>query len=148
MTSLCSQERDSLAAIATNLLVNGYVLFRYLALSGAGALEGADATKLWAQVVLWAIPAHIGIAIFLIVLLTYLSGERLSGMVADERDRLFRLRGMSTTSVVFGLGFAGAMVGLALGWSPVTGVIAIYVSATVADLVGNLVRFASYRLGS
>ena len=141
------QERASIVAVATCLLVNGTVLVRHLQLSSAGALSGADATMVWARVVVWAFPAAIGLTILLNVLFALALRESVTGP-SDERDRLFRLRGMSTTLFVFGLGFVVALFGLALGWMPLTGFIAIYVSAALADLAGSSVRVISYRLGS
>ena len=146
MTSLCPQERVCLVAIATNLLVSGYVLFRHLELSGSGALEGADATMTWARMVLWAVPVTIGLTVGLNVLVAAMVGDGKCGAPPDERDRLFRLRGMSTTGVVFGFGFLGSLIGLATGWAPLYGIISIYVAATVADLVGNFVRLLCYRM--
>ncbi|MFT4646820.1 MAG: hypothetical protein ACI9X4_000023 [Glaciecola sp.] len=148
MTDLCHQERASIVAVVTNLLMNGYVLFGHLGLSGDGALDGADATMLWAKMVVWAIPGFIGLTIVLNVVFALASKGRVSGSTMDERDRMFRLRGMSATTIIFGLGFVASLVGLSLGWKPLNGIILIYVSATVGDLIGNLVRLAGYRLSA
>ena len=148
MTDISHQERASIVAIATNLLINGYVIFRHLDLSGSGALDGPDATEAWAKMVLWAIPVAIGFTIVLNVLFAFAVKERFSGAPVDERDRMFRLRGMTATTIVFGLGFIASLGGLALGWVPLHGIIAFYISATLSDLVGNLVRVVSYRLGA
>ena len=145
---MCTQERASIVALATGLLVNGYVLVRYLQLSGAGALSGPDGPMVWARMMLWAVPAAIVLTIVLNVLFSVSMRERLTGAVVDERDKLFQLRGMSATLYVFGAGFVASMVGLALGWTPLTGFISIYVAAALGDLAGNLTRLVSYRLGS
>jgi len=145
---MCHQERASIVAVVTSLLVNGYVIAGHLELSRAGALSGPDATMLWARMMLWAIPAAIGLTILLNVLFALATKDRVLGSTVDERDRLFELRGRSTTLIVFGLGFVAAMGGLALGWMPLTGIIAFWASAALADLVGNLVRVASYRISS
>ncbi|MDF1839769.1 MAG: hypothetical protein P1V35_18030, partial [Planctomycetota bacterium] len=117
-----------------------------------GRTGGEDATMLWAKMVVWAIPIAIGLTIVLNIALNVFSslaaGGRSPSATTDERDRKFQLRGMCVTTVIFGLGFVGALVGLSTGWTPLTGIIAIYLAATVGDLVGNLVRIVSYRLGS
>lgn len=142
------QERASIIAVVTNLLVNGWVLVRLSHLHRGGALSGDDAVAVWATTVLWAVPANIVVTVVLTVLAALaLRGED-GGSIVDERDRLFRLRGMSMTSVVFGVGFTGSVVGLAFGWPAVGGLFAIYLTCAVADLVGQLVRLVSYRLGS
>ena len=145
---MCNQERASVIAIITSLLTNGFILTRYLQLSSAGALTGPDATMIWARVVLWMIPAAIVLTIVLNVLFSISMRERLLDSTADERDRLFQLRGMHVMAVVFGIGFVGAMAGLASGWVPLTGFIVIWIGAALGDLSGNVVRIASYRLGS
>ena len=148
MTDISHQERASIVSIATNLLMNGYVIFSHLDLSGAGALDGADATEVWAKMVLWVIPIAIGLTIALNVLFALAVKERISGAPVDERDRVFRLRGLTATTIVIGLGFIASLGGLALGWAPLHGIMAFYVSATLSDLVGNVVRVVSYRLGA
>ncbi len=148
MTDLCHQERASIVSVLTNLLMNSYVLHGHLGLSSAGSLDGEDATMLWAKMVVWVIPVAIALTVVLNVIFAMATGERISKATTDERDRMFQLRGMTATTIIFGLGFIGALVGLSTGWAPLTGIIAIYISATVGDLVGNMIRFAGYRLGA
>lgn len=144
---MSSQERNTVIAIITNLLVNGYVATRLFELFGSDALAGDDGPMVWARMVVWAIPASVALTVVLTILLTIASGGRESGPVVDERDRLFQLRGMSVTTVVVGIGFVGSIAALAWGWRPVTVFNLIYFSAAVGDLVGNTVRFVSYRIG-
>lgn len=148
MTDISHQERASIVSIATNLLMNGYVIFRHLDLSGNGALDGADATQVWAKMVLWVIPIAIGLTIALNVLFAFAVKERISGMPVDERDRVFRLRGLTATTIVIGVGFIASLGGLAAGWNPLQGIMAFYASATLSDLIGNVVRVVSYRKGA
>lgn len=146
---MCRQERASVAAIAISLLLNAYVLIRLNQMFAAGVLDGPDAPMVWARMVVWIVPAAIVLTVVVHLLGIALSREDdAGGPAADERDRLFQVRGMSVTLVVFGLGFVGSLIGLALGWTPLTGFLAIYYSAAAGDLLGNVVRLASYRVGS
>lgn len=142
------QERSSLVAIAANLLVNGVLLVRLWQLHAAGALDGPEATTRWAQVVVWAIPALLGVILVTHVVLRLVIRDEDGGALMDERDRLFQVRGMIVTIVVFSLGWVATLVGLASGWGPLAGFLVTYYAATVGDLLGNGTRVLCYRLGA
>jgi len=65
----------------------------------------------------------------------------------DERDRKFQLRGMGTTLVGAAMGYVAMIVTLAFGGDTVIGLTIMYASIALGDLVGNIVRIASYRIG-
>jgi hypothetical protein len=145
---MSNQERASIVAIITNLLLNGYVIYRLSQLHSVGALSGDDALVVWARSIMWIIPAAIGLTIILNILIAILANDRDCRSVVDERDRVFQLRGMSITLFSVGVGFTAMILALAFGWSAIAGLTVLYGSIALGDLVGNAVRFASYRVGA
>jgi len=141
------QERTSVIGIVICLILNGYVSVRLWDLFGSGALSGEDAPMLWAQAIVWVIPAAIAMVIVAHILFTVVSKDRKRDTSADERDRLFQYRGMRTTLIAIAFGFIGMIVMLAVGWSTVASLTFLYASAAIGDLLGQTVRFTSYRLG-
>jgi len=145
---MSSQERASIVAIITCLLLNTYVIFKLVQLFGAEALSGEDAPMVWARAVVWVIPAAIVLTIVLNCLFSMASKDRNQKNIVDERDRLFQLRGLYITLISIGLGFMTMIVVLATGWTAVAGLTLLYASCAVGDLLGNVVRLASYRIGA
>ncbi len=144
---MSSQERASVVAIITSLLLNAYVIVRLVQLFGAGALSGEDAAMVWARAVVWVIPAAIALTIVLNCLFAMASKDRNLRNIVDERDRLFQVRGLSVTLITIGIGYMTMIVMLAAGWTVVVGLTVLYASCAVGDFVGNIVRIASYRIG-
>lgn len=145
---MCQQERASIVAIVINLLLNGYVVLRLAELFGAGALSGDNATMVWAQAIVWVIPAAIVLTIVLNPLFSILSKDRNPKNLVDERDRQFQLRGLYVTLISTGIGYMTMIFVLATGWSAVAGLTLLYGSCAAGDLLGNVVRLSSYRIGA
>ncbi len=141
------QERASIVAIITSLLLNAYVVVRLVQFFEAGALSGEDAPMVWARAIVWVIPAAIVLTIVLNCLFTIASKDRTPKNIVDERDRQFKLRGLYITLVSIGLGYMAMIVALATGWTAVAGLILLHASCALGDLLGNVVRLASYRIG-
>lgn len=146
--TMSSQERASIVAIITSLLLNAYVIVTLVRLFGAGALSGEHAPMVWAQAIVWVIPAAIGLTIVLNWLLAMASKDRNQRNVVDERDRQFQLRGLYITLISIGIGYMTMIVVLATGWSAVAGLTLLYAFCAVGDLLGNVVRLGSYRIGA
>ena len=144
---MSKEERASIIAIIINLLLNTYIIVRLVQLFKAGALAGEDGTMVWARAVVWAIPAAIVLTIAFNILLMLTDKQRSLNKVVDERDRIFQLRGMSVTLVVAALGYIGMLITLSTGWSAVAGLTMLYICFAAGDLLGNIVRLASYRIG-
>lgn len=148
---MSKEDRDAIISIVMNLGVNGWMLLKLRAMSQAGAFDGADALQVWARTVIWIVPASIVVMIVLTILWAIVAGimnpDDATSELVDERDRMFRIRGMAVTMVVGSFGFVAAIGALAWGWSAVAGFTLIYVGFTIGDLAGNLVKFASYRIG-
>lgn len=145
---MTSQERASIVAIITSLLLNAYVIVALVRLFGAGALTGEHAPMVWARAIVWVIPAAIGLTIILNWLLAVASKDRNQRNVVDERDRQFQLRGLCITLVSVGIGYMTMIVLLATGWSAVAGLTLLYAFCAVGDILGNVVRLGSYRVGA
>ncbi|MEM8875624.1 MAG: hypothetical protein AAGD32_15365 [Planctomycetota bacterium] len=143
---MSNQERVTVVAILTNLLVNGYAVVRVGQLYADGALAGDEAVTVWARAVVWVIPAAIGLTILLNVLFAMADRERQNNNVIDERDRQFQLRGMGVTLVVVCLGYVAMLGGLAFGWATIVVLNVLFFSFAAGDLLGNAVRLASYRV--
>ena len=141
------QERASIIGIVICLMLNGYVSVRLWYLFGSGALSGEDAPMVWAQAIVWVIPAAVVMAIILNILFAIAEKSNKRNAITDERDRLFQYRGMCVTLIAVAFGFIGMIVTLATGWSTVTGLTLLYASVAIGDLLGQTVRFASYRFG-
>jgi len=148
---MSKEDRDAIISIIMNIGVNGWMLLKLRGMAQAGAFDGSDALQVWALTVIWIVPVCIVAVIVLTIVWAIIEGilhpgESVSGLV-DERDRMFRIRGMAVTMVVASFGFVGAIAALAVGWSAVAGFTLIYIGYTIGDLAGNVVKFASYRIG-
>ena len=141
------QERASVVAIAIGLLLNGYVSVRLWQLFETGALSGENAPMVWARAIVWVVPAAIVLTIVSNIIFAILTKGRTQKTNTDERDHLYRSRGMCVTLVIFALGFIAMLFGLAAGWPVVTGLTLVYASAALGDLLGQCTRLASYRIG-
>lgn len=141
------QERASLIAILTSLVVNTFVIVRMWQLRGAGAFAGEDAIAVWATVLAWAFPAAIGATILFNVLFKLAERGRGEPRIMDERDRRFQVRGLSVTFGAVVVGYMTMIFGLAFGWQAIVGLSVLYASLAIGDILGNAVRFASYRIG-
>jgi hypothetical protein len=141
------QERASVVAIIVCLLLNGYVSVRLWQLYESGALSGENAPMEWAQSIVWVVPAAIVLTIVSNIGFAIASKGRKQKTNIDERDHLYRSRGMCVTLFVFAIGFIGMLVGLATGWPVVIALTILYASAALGDLLGQCVRLSSYRIG-
>ena len=145
------QERNALVSLLCNLLVNGYVIWQWRALAAAGALDGPDALMVWARMILWAMAGAVVLTVVLTVLISIAAGivtrERVSPVLADERDEMFGIRAMGMTMFIAVVGFIGAIVALAAGWSALSAFLIIYFAFALGSLAGDLVKLASYRAG-
>ncbi|SMY08512.1 hypothetical protein [Flavimaricola marinus] len=144
-------ERNTLVSILTSLLINSYVIIRLINMYGSGALDGPDATQVWARMILWTIAAGIVLTVVLIILANILiaiveRGEN-TGFIVDERDKVFEIRGNSVTMLFAAIGFVGSIVALAMGFEALTVFVMIYFSFALGSLAGDLVKIASYRAG-
>lgn len=146
------EERNNIVAIVVSLITNTYVLIRLRGLWADGAFDGPDALMFWARAVLWVVPIAIVGTIVLTILANILfaiaTRDESPDFTVDERDRMFQMRGMAVTMVVASFGFLGCLVALAVGWEALIVFTLLYVAFAAGDLIGNLVKFVSYRIGT
>ncbi len=143
------EERNTIVALAMNLALNGYVIYRLIGMYGSGALDGADGPQVLARFLVWMIGIGVAVAIAMAILSAIGAGiasRRYPGAgVVDERDRMFEMRGMAVTTFVAAIGFIAAIAALAWGIRPVTAFVAIYFAFAAGSLAGDIVRLLSYR---
>jgi len=145
------QERNTYVAIFTNLFVMAYLILRLIRLDGEGAFAGPDALAVWAQTVLWIIPASVVLSIVLTIVFNILfaiaTRDRHPDFVVDERDKKIGLRGMIVTGVVASGGFILALIALAFGSAAFLALNVTLFAFAAGDLAGNLAKLYLYRWG-
>lgn len=146
------EERNNLVAIFTNLMVCGYFIQQITSKFAAGVFDGPDGVAVWAQTVLWVIPASIVATIVVTIVFNILfaiaARDPNPEMVSDERDKMFGNRAMLTVTMVASAGFIMALVMLAFfNWSAFLALNLTLAGFALADLLGNIVKFVSYRRG-
>lgn len=145
------EDKNNIVSLATNLLVNGYIIWKLARMNSAGAFDGADALQNWAQMVLWVIPISIVLMIIGTILFSIIfaiaTNDAKPSFVVDERDKLFGRRSMIATMAFAGAGFIGSLICLALGWSALWGFNIIYFSFALGSFAGDITKFISYRRG-
>jgi len=145
------EERNTIVALFTNLSVMTLLTLRLLSLHQGGAFAGPAALELWAQNVLWIIPASIVAAIILSILFNIgfaiVTREKNPDFVVDERDKAFGIKAMQTTIVVASAGFIGALGALAMGWQALIAFNIILGAFALGDLSGNVLKLFLYRRG-
>ena len=146
------EERNNIVAIMVNLVTNAYVITRLRGMWASGAFDGPDALMIWARAVLWVIPiAIIGTIILTIVaniVFAIATMDENPDFTVDERDRMFQMRGMVVTMIVASFGYIGALIALAIGWEAIIVFTLIYAAFAAGDLIGNLTKLVSYRIGA
>jgi len=146
------QERNNLVAIINSLLVTGFFATRIFQMYQQGAFEGPDGLAIWAQTVLWIIPASIIGSIVLTILFNIFyaiaTNNSKPSFVVDERDKMLSNRSMITTMIVVSAGFILSLVALAFGWPSFVVLNMILLSFAVGDLIGSLVKLVMYRWGA
>lgn len=155
--ALSYREKSLIVATIISIVVYaiyGVVLFqRYQ----AGGYEAADAFQFWGKAVLVLMGVLIAFQIIGQILLAIAANVAAAATgqefdedevsFDDERDKLIDLKATRNTFIVWGVGFMGAMVGLAFGMSPTTMFIIFIVFMMLADILGNVSKLVYYRRG-
>lgn len=144
-----SEERNVWVALVSSLIVNAYFANRIWGMFQGGTAAAPDGLQIWAQAILWVVPAAIIVTIALTVLAAIVqamvTGDERVIFLKDERDRQFELWGMGATMAMAIAGFLGSMTLLALGYSPFIAFNVIYLSFALGDLVGSVLKLAMYQ---
>ena len=145
------EERNTVAGIMANLIINIYVIIKLTNMFGDGRLDGPDAIMLWARAMLWIIPIGIAVMIAMTILFNILhaiaTNEPNPSFLVDERDKAISNFGMKITVVVISIAFIGGMVALAFGISPLYALIGMYFGFSAGDLFANFGKLFRYRRG-
>ena len=141
------QERASIVGLISGVLLNTYVVVRLWGLFADDALTGEDAPMLWARAIVWVIPAAIAISAGASLVFAMAARGDKRHSVVDERDHLFQYRGLGVLVTATAVGFMGMIISLALGVPVVIALTIMYGAVAIGDVVGNIVRIASYRIG-
>ena len=146
-----SEERNIWVALVSSLIVNSYFLRRIWTMFHDGTSTAPDGLQIWAQTMLWVVPAAIlmtiGLTIVAAILQAMVTGDEKVVFLKDERDRKFELFGLGATMALMVAGFLGSMVALAFGQSGFLAFTLIYLTFFLGDLAGNLVKIGLYRCG-
>ncbi len=145
------QDRNNVVSILINLSVDAYIILKLLEMNAAGLFDGPDAVNVWARMVVWVIPisiaATIGGTILFNIAYAIFTGDPKPSFKVDERDRMFDMRSFVAVAVFAGGGFVLTIIGLAIGWSALTGFNIIFFSMALGSLASDVVKFISYRRG-
>ena len=143
------EERNTLTAVLTDLLVIGLFVWQITTRSSDGAFDGPDGFVNWARLVLVMIGVSIAASIALTILITVafrlLGGQAMPLHLVDERDQLIRLRGAQVTLLLASAVFVGALGGLAFGFSLFLTLNLMLAAFAVGTLCGSLTRFVLQR---
>ena len=147
-----SEERNVWVALVSSLIVNALFASRIRGMFRDGTATAPDGLQIWAQTILWVVPAAIVVTIALTILAAILqamvTGDDRVIFLKDERDRQFELWGLGATMLFMVFGFFGSMIGLAFGVSAFVAFNLVYLTFFLGDLAGNLVKLGLYRCGS
>lgn len=145
------EEKNTLVAIVTNVLVTVFFAFKILQMHQAGAFAGADGLMIWARTVLWMIPVSIAItvvfAIGFSIVFAIVTRNPKPSFIVDERDKGLSKLSMQATMIVAGAGWIMALILLAFGWSAFGALNMVLFSFAFGDLGGSLLKMYHYRRG-
>ncbi len=155
--TLSYREKSLIAVTVISVIVYciySIVLFRRYQ---AGSFEAADAFQFWGKAILILIG---------VVIISQIVGQILHAIAAnvvaaaagqefdeddaffdDERDKLIELKATRNTFAIWGVGFLGAMIALAIGRPPATMFIIFIGFMMLADILGNMWKLVYYRRG-
>ncbi|WP_409290410.1 hypothetical protein [Peribacillus sp. SCS-37] len=144
------QEKKSVAAIISSLLIFGsYCLYMYPSFPGGG-LASVEAVRYWGSFILmltlFSIVSHICISIMFTIIFRLTSREKEPGF-ADELDKLIELKAHRNSFGVFIGGFLTAMGSLVVYQPSQLIFIILIASGFLSDLTGSITRLYHYRRG-
>ena len=145
------QQQMTIVSVLTTLLVFSIYFYLLSGYHADGAFAGPDATIVASRLLLWliaaSIAANIALQIVSSIVIAILRNDPNPNMVADERDRIFELRGMQVTAIVTGIGFVLSIIAVNLGVAAWLALNFIMVGFALGDMAGNLFRLYLYRRG-
>ncbi len=145
------QVKNTYAGLFSGILMFGFYFWRISYLHGQGRFEGADAMSLLAKTFLLMIPSGIVFTIVFMIIFSIIfaiaTNDASPSFVVDERDRMIELRALRISYYIFGAGFIGSMIALALGYTAFTVFNLIIGSLMLATIAEGLIQLAMHRRG-
>jgi hypothetical protein len=143
------EERNTLTAVLTDLLVIGLFIWQITTRAGTGAFDGPDGLIHWARLVLImigvGIVASIALTVVVSIAFSLFRREAMPPPLVDERDQQIRLRGAQVTLLLASATFVGALIGLAFGVTLFTTLNLMLAAFAVGQIGGSLTKFALQR---
>jgi hypothetical protein len=145
------EERNAVTGIITGLVVWGIMIVVLGQNTAAGVYDGSSGTQAWAQDVLWLILIGIGLAIVGTVVFNIgyvlVTGEKIQGITADERDKGIGLRAMQAAHIVMATGIVLAIAYLAFGGALIVFLNGVLAVCALASLASEVTKLFLYRRG-
>lgn len=145
------QEKNAVISLLSTLLVFGVYFFKIFEFSQDGRFDAPDGMSFLAKAILVLIAGGIVTMIVLTILFNILyaivTREENPSFVVDERDRSIELRGSQIGQYLFGAGFVGSMIAMAMGEPPILIFNLIMASFAFSSVGESLIRIALYRRG-
>ena len=147
--SMSFEERNSMIAIVTDLLVIALFVWQITTQSAAGAFDGPDAFAAWARLVLTmivvSIAASIAVTILINIALRLITGQKMPAHLVDERDHQIRLRGAQVTLLLTSGVFLGGVGLLAANFSVFAALNVMLSAFAVGTVTGSFTKLALQR---
>ncbi len=145
------EERNAWAAMVVNVMIVAYFGWKVLTMSAEGAFDGADGPMIWAQTVLWMIPASIVATIILTIVFNIAAGIAARGedpdFTTDERDQRFSARSMIASMIVISIAWLGGMVLLAMGGAVLVMLNILLFGFAAGSFASDVTKIFFYRRG-
>ena len=144
------QEKKSLVYLSTVIIIFIYFWLNVFPQHPSAGASAEDLLRFWGRTfLLWIgvqIVANIVTHILFSIINDILTKEK-EPKLKDERDKLFDLRVARNSSTVFLIGFLLAMIPPVIGLPPVVMFNMLIFSGLIAQIIGSLTEFFSYRRG-
>ena len=147
---MSQQQKQIIAYLISTVLVVAYYAWYVFQKHQMGEVDVSTISSLWGKAILIAMGANIILTIVMTILVSIAHAmitKETELPEADERDHLIDLKASRISYIAFGIGFAGAMVMLAIGQAPLLVFHTIVFSIFAAAIFGNLVQLYFYRRG-
>lgn len=116
-----------------------------------GRFDAANGNALLGKAILslmvGGIVVHIVVMILTNIVLAIATNDPKPSFVVDERDKIIELRGLQVSYFVFGAGYVGAMIMLAMGFAVFWVFNMLLAACAVSVLVEGAIRLFYYRRG-
>lgn len=145
------QEKTTYAALFSGVIIFGLYFWRINSLLDQGRFDAPDAMALLGQTMLLLVVGGIAVNIVAMILMSILfaivTNDAKPSFVVDERDRLIELHALRWSYYIFGAGFIGAMIVLAMGYGAFVVFNLIVASMMMATFLEGIIKLCLHRRG-